>query len=259
MAVIPGSAGNVSAWTNNSALISTGASPSAYTLNPVADVPDATPFNVSNMVKVAGLKSWSGTINTITSPARIGALSSVTFSGGYTTNALAWTVNFRSEVFDSTAFAPTGNWRTFVPGINSWDGTYECYLDDTTDIDANSNWLAGTAASATFNYNTTDTHTLAGTIIVSGYAISQSPTGLATVTVSFVGSGALTAASTTGDGLVADGALPIPTAGAITLVASGSQTFSGDAFPASFTIASRVDQVITNSINFQGTGALTPN
>lgn len=259
MAVIPGSAGNVSSWTNNTAFIATGASPTAYTLNLVGDAPDATPFNVSNMVKVAGLKSWSGTVNTITSPARIGALSSVTFSGGYTANCLAWSVSFRSEVFDSTVFAPTGNWREFIPGINSWEGQYECYVDDTTDIDANANWLAGTAAAATFNYNTTDTHTLAGSILITGYAISQNPTGIATVTVSFVGTGALTAASTTGDGIIADGALAIPTAGTITLVASGSQTFSGSAFPSSFTIASRVDQVITNSVNFQGSGALTPN
>lgn len=268
MAVLSGFSGDVSAWTNNAGLISTGADPSSFTLNINADEIDSTPLtgSTNNAVWMPGLKNWQANIVSILNPSRIGNKGGVTFSTGYVGDPIAvsvrsWSITFVSTELETTDFEPTGDWRTFRGGLNSWSGTYECLMDDTTQLDAGADWLASSPAAATFTYDSTDSpnpKALSGNIIVTGYTINVTPSDLQTVTVSFRGSGALTSAGSTNPPIAA-GAIAVPTAGAITLNSSSLRTFTGTAFPQSIAFNVPYDSLIEITTVARGTGALAVN
>lgn len=118
-----------------------------------------------------------------------GIAGDVTFATGYVANVKSWTMNVEADMFDITDFTSTG-WKNNLAGLKGWSGSYVCWVDDTTQMDANANWLAGTAAAATFNFD--GTRTLSGNIIISGLSTGASVDGVAEVTFNFTGDGALT-------------------------------------------------------------------
>jgi len=109
----------------------------------------------------------------------------VIFASGYTTNVYSWSVDFTSEALESTDFTSAG-YRTYIPGLKSWSGSFECRLDS-----ANAIATPGAApAAATFSADGTRTYT--GDILITSNSLSVAVDGLASITVSFQGSGELT-------------------------------------------------------------------
>ena len=117
-----------------------------------------------------------------------GTLGTVAFTSGYTTNAFKWDMTIESESLETTPFTPTSSFRTYTAGLLKWSGSYECYVDDTTPLPT-----AGQTGSATLTAHTSRTYT--GTILVNNSRVGVAADGPSrTVTVSFDGTGVLTAA-----------------------------------------------------------------
>lgn len=112
---------------------------------------------------------------------------SVSFGAGsqYDQNVTGFTLNIVEEALETTVFGASA--RTFKSsGVQSWSGTYTCYLDDTTAISG-----TGTAA-ATLTLTATSGRTYAGSAIVTQIGVSQTFDGIPTAAFSFQGTGALT-------------------------------------------------------------------
>lgn len=259
MAVTAVTTGLVTSWagTQNTALIQSASGPYEFTLNMEAPTEDVTPFNGSGVTftsNIPNIRSWSGSITTRFTTALIGSSGLVTFGSGYTANTRAWTLDLTNDAKDTTVFNGSGvTYRTFVPGLLSWGGTYETYVDNTTALV----FPGASAASATFKLvedGATD-RTLAGNIIASSVPVTVQVGELPTATFTYVGSGTLTAAGSAN--FFPSGAIVAPETGSLVLQSYTSRTYTGDAFFTSVSISCAVDGVITATINFQGTGALT--
>lgn len=259
MAATAVTTGAVTSWagTQNTAIIQSGSGPWEFSLNYDAPTEDVTPFNGSGVVfarNLANLRQWSGSISTRLTTAVLGSTGLVTFASGYVVNARAWVININTEAKDTTIFSGSGvTNRSFVPGIINWGGTYDTLLDNTTAITA----PGAAAASATFKMvedGATD-RTLAGNIIVNAIPVSVQIGEVPTAQFAFTGDSTLTAAGT--GGFFPSGALVAPETGSLVLQAYTGRTYTGDAFFTGVSINCAVDGVITATINFQGTGALT--
>jgi hypothetical protein len=108
----------------------------------------------------------------------------VTFSSGYTTGVFSWSIDYNAEALEETDFADLG-YRTYIPGLKGWSGSFECRLDNSSKIAH----PGKPGASATFQATTGVTYY--GNILVTGLALSTPVDGIAAVTVSFQGSGPL--------------------------------------------------------------------
>lgn len=244
-------------------LINSGTDPYSASLTITGESFDTTPFASTAPVaatNIAGLQSWSGSFNGRfpAGGAASGHLGLVTFGSGYATNVRGWTITGSIAALDVTAQASTApTWMSFLPGLYTYSGSYECLVDDTTAISA------CTSGSATFRISTesTNDNELAGNIVVTGVSVNGQVGDRWLVTVSFVVSGVLT---TDGDSSLFEVAaagtpddLETPEATAISIRVDGSRVYSGNAFETGWTISSAIGSQVSVSVNFQGTGALT--
>ena len=108
----------------------------------------------------------------------------MTFAGGYVTNAFRWNVDYVADALDSTDFTTIGP-RTFIPGLTSWSGSYECYWDDAINL------VDPGAAAAAAIFQLVGAQTLAGDIIVTGVRPAVQVDDIARVVVDFQGTGVL--------------------------------------------------------------------
>lgn len=116
-----------------------------------------------------------------------GGAGSVTFASGYAVNVQSWALSFVGTAHEITDFtAATTGYKTFLPGLKEWSGSYTCFLDDTTKTVAPS----GAAAEAIFSID--GTRKLTGNIIVEDVSYDTPADGLVMVTVSFRGTSTLT-------------------------------------------------------------------
>lgn len=244
-------------------LINSGTDPYSASLTITGESFDSTPFASTAPVaasNIAGLQSWSGSFSGRfpAGGAASGHLGNVTFSSGYATNVRGWTITASVPALDVTAQGSTApTWMSYLPGLYSYTGSYECLVDDTTAISA------CTSGSATFRISTesTNDNELSGNIVVTGVAVNGQVGDRWSVTVSFVVSGNL---STDGDSSLfeVDSAgtpdpLATPEATTINIRVDGSRDYEGDAFETGWTISSAIGSQVNVSVNFQGTGALT--
>jgi hypothetical protein len=160
----------------------------------------------------------------------------VTFEDGYVANAFAWELEVAWEEHDVTAYNGTGvTDMAWLPGLASWSGSYQCYVDHQTAIE-DLTAANGTSGSATFKvFETTADDTLAGNIITTGAEVVSEVGGKNLVRYNFVGDGDLTGAGTNlgadSTGIFdSDGTLIIPTAGSLVLQAAASRTYTASAF-----------------------------
>ena len=269
-----GMTGLVTSWvgTANTALLAACDEPS-FTLNIDGGVQDRTAFAAGLTTTRAGatIRGWSGTI---TGRARLGTsppsgyLGLVTFAGGYATHVNSWDMQITCKPLEITSWtlaATAAGWRSFMPGILGWGGSYSALIDVTTAL-ANP-FAPNTASSAaTFKIGEASAvaQTLAGNIYPSALSIAAAVADLNTVQYSYVGDSTLTAAGASN--LFAAGAVGTPdwdTSGSdgvpdadLILQASSGRTYTGPAFWTSIGIRVQPAGWTEISIGFQGAGAL---
>ena len=131
-----------------------------------------------------------------------GTKGSVVFTNGYQTKVTAWTINAATEEVDTSALGEA--WKSFIPGISEWSGTYNCLADEgglaagALTATANKLQFGMAPASATFSFDTTGAvgGALSGTIMVTGADFgSQTAGGANTLDITFRGSGTLSLAT----------------------------------------------------------------
>lgn len=115
-----------------------------------------------------------------------GKSGTVTYATGYAANVYSWSADVTADVLESTAFAGDG-FKTFLPGLNNWSGSFESRLDDTV---TTKNRVGAAAAEAIFLG--TAGVSITGDIIITGASYSVAVDGIATITWSFQGTGAPT-------------------------------------------------------------------
>lgn len=274
--------GAVTSWgssTANSDLISNGLAPASFELSMSVPENDVTVFSASaqNRAWIPGLGEWSGTITSQISPAALGANGSVTFSG-LGGNISGYTLNLNANATESTVFSGSGvAWKTFLPGLFDWSGTFTGDLDDTTAIVTGASsggtiWTLGGATASLvlklLDEGTTD-HTFTGNAYVTQASPSIRIGEKAGASYNFRGTSNLTAAGQTAGNTYTNpfeyditnntGVIQRPAADPIVLTADTGRTYEGSAFWTSIAISCAVDQPITVTVGFRGSGALDIN
>lgn len=228
------------------------------TLNTSIDNADVTSWATTPPVAAStaiGLQQWSISVSAhFPAVPAFGKCGEFVFSNGYVVGADTWSMALSCGVFESTAFNNTcPTYASFVPGMISGSGSYECNLDSATAISGLGSGIAG-AATFRMSDEATD-NTLACNI----NAI-QEDASLAIGSKNRVGYGF----QTDGD-ITAAGTSPLFTAGTITkpdttevvLRAAGSRTYTGDAFWSNIGISVPMRGLVAITMTLQGTGALT--
>lgn len=244
-------------------LIETGTDPYSVNLNVTNESFDATAFASTApiaMSKIGGLAAWTGQFNAKfpkTTKAS-GHEGLVTYANGYVLGCEAWSITATAQSFDSTSFASTPpTWREFLPGLYSFSGSFDVKIDDTTAL------VLPNSGDATFRLTkeATNDNVLAGNIVITGMSPQITVGGKNVARYTFDVNGNLT---TDGDSSfleVSSPGTPLelvrPEVTAITARASGSRTYSGNAFLTNWTVGASLGSPVEASASFQGTGALT--
>jgi len=127
-----------------------------------------------------------------------GAVKLVDGAGTYAAVAQvrSWNISHSRDTVEDTSMGDS--FRTHKKGLESWSGSMEIIFDDSVSSEVNSalNPSTDTAIGIElFPDVSVVTTKFSGTIIVTEWAITASYDGLTTASVSFTGSGALTAAA----------------------------------------------------------------
>lgn len=225
--------------------------------------------SLSSMAYGPGLRSWNGSIKGRyigAGTAQVGYLGAVTYASGYTYHVQDWSAGIKAKSLDITAYdasATAAGWRQFRPGLLSIDGRYNALVDSANAIVMPT---APGTASAAATFTLTTGVTLAGNILPSQIGVVIPVGDLNKVAYSWVMDGALTAAGS--NNIFAAGAVGLPDWDAsgtdgvpdTTLVvqAASGRTYTGAAFWTSINIDHKPGSYIDVTVNFQGSGALTP-
>jgi hypothetical protein len=228
--------------------------------NPTTPATALTSGGVVHGTVLNTIGDFSGTITGRLSPAKLGNSGFVTASGAYLTNLERWKLSMRCPALPATAMTGSAvTDRSFVPGIITSTGSWTAAIDDTTPL-----VKPGVSYSATLKLleNDANDQTLAATIYTTGAPFTVKVGEVSLVEVPFAVSGDITAAGTGGSGgipspLFAAGVIQRPAVGELILQAHAGRTYTGNAFWTSIDIDVPVDDLITVTVNFQGSGALT--
>lgn len=258
MAAFVGINGAVTSWANNTQFITTGSEPIEFDINPDALEFDSTAFSalgISTFIK--GLPSWSGQIRMRLKTAQTGDTGLVSYTAGFTSILKRWSMAVEVASHESTQFGDAA--RTFIPGKLSWGGDFDGYMDNNTSNPVTLPGNSNEPATGTFKLReagATD-DTLSGSIFTTRSGIQVSPDGVATVSYTYRGSGALTQSTpSAGTTVFPTGAVAIPTAGSLVLTAESGYTFTGSAFWTRVAIEMPVNELARVTLDFQGSGAL---
>ena len=118
-------------------------------------------------------------------------------SAGGTTIAVAevrsWSIDVSREAVESTAMGDAN--RTYKKGLQSYTGSMDIVYDDTSgaEVTAALDPANDDAVVIEFYADAAGTAAFSGTVITTGYSLSASYDGLIEASVSFQGTGALTA------------------------------------------------------------------
>jgi len=111
-----------------------------------------------------------------------GTEGSMTYTG-ITVGIFNWTLDWVGEALETTTFASSGN-REYTGGLKGWTATAEGFEDSTNTADV--------LDSAALTLTVTSGVTYSGTALIVGKSPGTSVDGMAMVTYSFQGTGALT-------------------------------------------------------------------
>ena len=226
--------------------------PKSVTINATGLELDTTGFTGSLVVRdwINGIREWTGTLECELAAPISGHVGTITFASGYVANANAYTMDLSVTELDVTPFAPTARWKTYIPSIWGWNGTYSCYIDDTTALKT-----AGTpdpSASATFTVNSTGTNTLAGSIQITGASKNAAVGTASNVTYNYRGDGQLTAAGSAN--IYTAGTLSIPATSVMTVTWHSGRTWAGSCFLTGISLSTGVGQSARATLTVRGTG-----
>lgn len=104
-------------------------------------------------------------------------------------NAKSWSIDWTGDVHDTTDFTTVGP-KTFIGGLTSWTGSFECFIDKTTALLSGGLGTCPTDGDAKF-YISDSSDYFSGDIIITGLGLSTSVDGLPMVSASFQGTGVL--------------------------------------------------------------------
>ncbi|MHA1304739.1 MAG: hypothetical protein ACTSPI_13665 [Candidatus Heimdallarchaeaceae archaeon] len=113
---------------------------------------------------------------------------SVTFSNGQT-YVKSWTINYVADAPETTNFDDSSGSRTYIPGLKSWSGSFDCLYSTANTA------IPGTTGNAIFKTSTGTVGVWSGGIIITSMDITTPRDGLVTQSYSFQGSGVLSASS----------------------------------------------------------------
>lgn len=261
--------GALTSWasTNNTALLAN-MKPYSATFNIPEGVADRTPFAPTDNTAQfgGGLREWSGTIRgRYASTPLVGYLGNIAHSGGDILYVEKWALQISALVHKFTGLQSTATlagWESFRPGLIEWKGSYDGFLDSaTTPVLPQTPQTAAAAATLTL----TTSNTFAGTILVNNLTLASSPRDLNKKGISFMGSSTLTAAGSAN--LFAAGAVTTPewdTTGdgvsdsTMVFTLSSGRTLTGAAFWTEISVTVDPKAFTEITVNFRGSGALTP-
>ncbi len=262
--------GTVTSWagTANTQLLANLKSHTA-SINISGGSADRTPFvPTANTAQMGGgLRSWSGFIRArYASTPLVGYLGSVTFASGDVLWVQRWAMTIAAKELEFSTMGSTATgagWMAYRPGLLSWRGNYEGFLDSATQTTLP---FPPATAPAAATFTLTTSHTLAGTILIDPLGIDQNVQDMNKKHVRFVGSSTLTSAGASN--LFAAGAVAVPdwdstgTDGIpdtdLVLTQSTGRTLTVPAFWTSISISVDPKAYTDVTINFRGAGALTP-
>lgn len=224
------------------------------TLNETAAAPSyLTTGGVTRVVP--GLKQWAGTISGHLGTPGVNSALNVSMTDGYDTNVEAWTLQWNVAAVQSYTTADSDSWLSFLPGVESWSGTYTCKLDDaepTVSPGDTAKELVLTSSSG---------NTITGDAIITNVNRDVRIGDIPAVQISFSGDSTLAIAGS--NNFVADATDPLVRYSASTLTIKGHEVgttdvqWSGSAFPTQLSISCSTSTIGQYSIGYQGTGALT--
>jgi hypothetical protein len=219
---------------------------------------------------ITGLRGSSVQFSGRWEPANNSNSIAITYTNGYIANLRRLTMNISYAVQESTVSDGSGVVaRSYLPGLYTVRGQYECFVDDTTAI-----VLPGssTSGSATFKFieNSSDDHTAAGTIRSTVANIGMAVGNIPTITYDYEFESAVTFAGET-DGSTgtyhsspfkywidsASGVLGTSATGSLVLTAATGRTYTANAFPAAINIEAVVGQPLGITVNAQISGNVT--
>lgn len=256
MAVTVGRQASVTSWATSTFLtnlIDTLVDPVDCTFDYDADEIDVTAYAGGSLIydeQIPGLKNCLVAQITGVLATPITAIGgAVAFSGGYVTNAFNWTWEANCDVIEATAFGSPTHY-SYIPGVVSWGGTFDAYVDGTTAL------VAPGAGAAAATFTLSSGNTIGGNIFATRLGVGLPLRGANTArysyrgvsTVTFVGSANIAAAGT----------LATPETGkTLTLTSATSRTYATEAFWSKIAVSAPLRDRITCEVTAQGTGAVT--
>ena len=105
-------------------------------------------------------------------------------SSDVTSNVKAWSLDYTADALDTTDFA-SGTNRSFIAGLKSWSGSFECNLDD-TDVMPDPGQITKLTLTASTG------RTFAGNALITSIAPSVGVADLNGIAFNYQGTGALT-------------------------------------------------------------------
>jgi len=108
----------------------------------------------------------------------------------YDAHAHAWSIDIECEMLEDTNWkdwtAWEKGWRSYIPGLKGWGGSFECRADDAPAVAL----LPGTRVTlAKFYVDLVNTMGYAGDIYISAVHPSATVEGLQAITFDFIGDG----------------------------------------------------------------------
>lgn len=248
------------AWTNNTALVSSGADSMAFQYIEDGSPTDVTVLGARTQQMHGTLRSATATLTTRIEGVEIGNAAGVAVasSGYYAAHIRQWQLSMgvraNETTEQNTSSPPT--WRTFEPGLATISGSYEARPSDSVSF-TGANGAGTTTRAVTLTLR--GSNTFAGDAIVSRANMDLNP-GDAFVTMNFEGAGDW---AKTGSTFIAAGTIGAKSGdvgfatGTLTLTYTTGMTISGSAFPTNISITAPVDGVLTVQTQVQFTGAVT--
>jgi hypothetical protein len=263
MAFTYGITGLISGWGTgtdfNNRLVTSYNSPVSCTISVMADTEDARRFVTTGAVppdSVTGLRSWSGSFKAYLATPRIGNTGLLTY-GTYGPFARSYDLSISAPVADTTVLAAGVEWRSYTAGPILWNGSAECFVDDTTALPA----PAPDAGATAITMQVGSAKSLTGSAHLTSVSWDTDPSNIQKAKLNFLGKGYLAVAGAGAELFAVDpggGVYTITTPLFKTLtVVSGGTTYSGLAAPTTINLKVAVDSMIEVTVNFQGSGALS--
>jgi hypothetical protein len=117
----------------------------------------------------------------------VGTAGQVTVAAAEVVGIKSWKIDHTFDTLDTTGFDSSGH-RYFLPGIDTWSGSFEGYKDGAP-------LTIGTEIALVLKQSATSTQKYTGQAIITGAHPSVSVDGLNTISYDFQGTAALTIAT----------------------------------------------------------------